>query len=323
LAALDFQAPRPVFNPLIGNVTWINAATGLASGVAAVAVQDWAHGNLITAQQYPWFLEPTFASGGCTGEGCGSTLWTVKDVLAFENAVGAANTFNEWSNNEANGAFTDWVVTFPTKAYHVDQFNEVIQAAASKYRNPAVDFTLPLPDVVPMAPVVVGCADNIRSRGACLPAPIVSQLPVTPFEHLFGVQGRGVDGKGDSVMTVRYNIYDREEGSVTTRTDGTTVSPAPPPDVKIDTLKYEANVISWGGPSVLASGFPITVNASGLLDSNSPYGWASLDFAKTQGGIPVAAFAVKTNQAGASAVGLSTFQNGYTPKLLDSTPAGR
>lgn len=292
LARIDFVAPTT--NPLKGNVTWLHTATGAGAGSEAIAVSDWSDDNYVTAQQFPWFLEPTFATPG-------GGLWTVTGVVDFENAVSAISTFNEWADNPATGAVTDWVVTFPTKAFHVDQFNEQIQAASSIYRNG-------------MAPVVA-CASNApEDRDTCVD--IVNQPPVNvaPFEWLFGVQG-----DGDSKITVRYDLYDREEGTTTVETDGTEISPAPPPEITVDTLRWEANVIAFGGESVLSTSSPTVLDASELLDG-APNGWARVTFtAAGQSGLPVAAFAVKVRDIGEVGTNYGqAMNNGYEP--VTTTP---
>jgi len=175
------QAAVNCVNPLKGNVTWLNVGTGTGAGGAMVAVSDWLNANLVTAQQFPWFLEPTLASTG--------GLWTVTDVGTFEGSISSDATLNEWANNPANGAATEMVLTFPTKAYHVDRFNEQIQAAVSKYRNNLAAVTL------------------------------VSPLPgLAPFEQVFN---------GESTITVSYDVFDREEKAASFEV-GTSVSPAPP-----------------------------------------------------------------------------------------------
>ena len=297
-ARIDFGPP--VGNPLKGNVAWLQLGTGAGAGSEAIAVSNWSTENYVTAQQFPWFLEPTFASG--------TALWTVTGVAAFERAVAALSTFNEWADNPATGAATDWVVTFPTKAYHVDQFNEQIQAAVSKYRNGLDD--------------VVACTDSAgdpsnapADRESCVLA-VTSPIPPSPFEHLFGVQGTG-----DSTITVTYDLFDREEGTTTIETDGTVISPAPPPEITIDTLRWEANVIAFAGSSVLGNPNPAVLDASAVL-GGAANGWAKVSFTGAgQAGLPVAAFAVKVrDQAEASSNYGQAMDNGYEP-VTPTAPA--
>jgi hypothetical protein len=266
----DFQAPTG--NWLKGNVGWLNAATGYGAGSEAIAIADWAGENLVTAQQFPWFLEPTFATE--------TSPWVI-DAAAldtFEATVSSTATMNEWADNPVNGAQTDWVVSFPTKAFHADKFNEQIQAAVSSYRNADGVFT----DVVDCTPTGL--------RTDCVETATGPTL--APFTNLFGVAGADpVALTGDSKVTVQWDVYDREEGTQVVETDGTTISPAPPPEVEIAVLKWEANVVSFAeSGSVLASNFPAALDASTLL-GGAGSGWARLTF--VDGALPVTAFAVR------------------------------
>jgi len=274
-ARLDFDPPTGPW--LKGNVGWLNAATGYGAGSEANAVDGWflgAGGSYVTAQQFPWFLEPTFATG--------ATLWTVTGATAFEESVSASATFNEWADNPNNGAQSDWVVTFPTKAYHVDRFNDQIQAALSLYRNNGND--------------VITCTDP-EDRTSCTAT--TTPIPVAPFQYYFGEEGPDAeDGASDSKITVLWDLFDREEDSAVIEvSDETTISPAPPQPIVVETLKYEANVIQFGGSSVLNSTFPVDLsNVTALVAGTS--GWAKLNFTQayvgnTYVGLPVSAFAVR------------------------------
>jgi hypothetical protein len=273
LARNDFIAPSG--NWLKGNVGWLDAATGYGAGSEAVAIEDWAQDNYVTAQQFPWFLEPTFATG--------PTLWTVTGVAAFESVVGASATVNEWANNPNNGARSDWVVTFPTKAYHVDQFNDQIQAAVSKYRNGLTD-------------VVTPECDTDRTDLVCDVA--ASPTTIEPFESLFGAE-LAADGTGVSPITVLWDYFDREEGRAVQASEGTSISPAPPtPRVDIE-LNYEANVVTFASSSVLDSNFAASSGVGEALPFATS-GWARLSFSEALNPttnlyeLPAAAFAVRT-----------------------------
>jgi len=280
-ARLDFDAPTG--NWLKGNVGWLNAATGYGAGSEANAVEDWFAGpetapSAVTAQQFPWFLEPTFATNTTT-----PSLWTVTGVSDFEGSVAASGTINEWADNPNNGAQSDWVVTFPTKAYHVDRFQNQIQAALSTYR--AAGGT------------VITCTDPL-DRTSCTAT--TTPLAVAPFEYYFGEQGPDPeDGASDSKITVTWNLYDREEDEALIEvSDETTISPAPPTPIVVETLKYEANVIQFGNTSVLGSTFPVDLsNVTTLVAGTS--GWARLNFTQAYDvedfyvGLPVSAFAVR------------------------------
>lgn len=273
-ARADFVAPTERDVPLKGNITWLQAGTGAGAGSTAIHVANWSDQNYVTAQQFPWFLEPTFASV--------DGLWTIEGVTKFEDAIRWRSTMNEWANNPESGAQIDWAVTFPTKAYHVDRFNNQIQAAVNKYRNNNVDIT------------------------GATPAP-----GIAPFEFAFGQRTNFVNGQGDSPVTVRYTFFDREENAEVVETDGTTISPAPPPDVRIETLRFEANVVQFGDTSVLGSTSPSVVDPVGLLPANAtPAGWAQIDFVTDP--LPVSAFAIKARTLGNTLTNFGqAMDNGY------------
>jgi hypothetical protein len=276
LAACDFTtAAADVGIPLKGNVGWLNAATGYGAGSEAIAIENWyaaTTANLVTAQVFPWFLEPTFATD--------QVLWdlTQSGLTAFESSIGASATMNEWADNPNNGARTDWVVSFPTKGFHVDLFNQQIQAAVSQYRN--------------AGNTVVSCtSDDVEDRDTC----VVGNPPfsVAPFENLFGVE-KALDGTGISAVSVLWDYYDREEGTARAASGGTSISPAPPPiPVEIELL-YESNVITFADDSVMASNFPTPSGVGEALPAATS-GWALLSFPNAgAAGLPVGAFAIRS-----------------------------
>jgi hypothetical protein len=276
-ARIDFRAPTAAENPLKANVTWLKGTTGTGAGTEAIAVSDYSDENLVTAQQFPWFLEPTLASS--------DGLWTVTGVESFEDAVSSTATMNEWASNPNNGAATDMVLAFPTKLYHVDRFNDQIQAAVSKYRNGLTDITTSSPTAIAPFEQAFG------------PAPASETVPV---------------GIADSPITVEYDIYDREEGTTTIEVGGTSISPAPPPEIIVEEIRFEANVIQFGDESVLDSANPARVDASGLLN-DAPNGWVQVNFVGADGGgLPVVGFVVKARtRAEASSSYGQAMQNGY------------
>jgi hypothetical protein len=297
LASCDFSGSVAAGNPLKGNVGWLNAATGYGAGSEAIAVANWLTTNppqinLVTAQEFPWFLEPTFATS--------FVLWNLAapsnqaDLSAFESSIGASATFNEWANNPNNGARTDWVVSFPTKAFHVDLFNEQIQAAVSRYRNLTLGNTS----------TVVDCdSDAAADRPSCVVG-ADAPIPIAPFENLFGVE-KAADGTGISAVSVVWDYYDREEGTARAASGGTSISPAPPPiPVEIELL-YESNVITFANDSVMGSSFP-TPSGVGEALPTATSGWAALSFPNAKDGndgqsvsgsligLPVGAFAIRS-----------------------------
>lgn len=254
-------------NPLKVNVSYVNRAKGLAAGATANHLSGWGVGqNLVTAQQFPWFLEPTLASH--------AGLWNNSAVPAVEAALLASAVINEWSNNPNLGVKTDWVVAFPTKSFRVDRDSRIdngygIQAGCNRWRN------------------------NVG--GGVITADC--ELTVAPFEHEFVSPGL-------SNITVTYNLYDREERPVVITTDGVTVSPAPPPEVTIDTLPYETNVLVIGNSTYgdLVSAFDSNVaqivDIKGQFAASEPeFGWVNLAFSGS-GALPAVGLILKVRDFG-------------------------
>jgi hypothetical protein len=275
--------------------------TGVGAGTEAIAVRNWNNladpsGNFVTAQQFPWFLEPTFASG--------QGLWTVTGVLGFEDAIDYLATLNEWADNPKNGAAIDWVVNFPTKGYHVDWFNEQIQAAYSRYRTgvPTVDQAVVTSDGNPAlvgAPEAIACNND---RTDCAPIS-VGPASIAPFEYLFGEQG-----DGDSKVTVTYDLWNSEEGGESI--GSTTISPTPPGE--ISSLRWEANVLQFATEPVLDSPKAVEIDASAKLDG-APNGWTRLEF---QANLPLVGFAIKERDLGDPATNYGqAMDNGYIPPV--------
>jgi hypothetical protein len=314
-AACDFVAPSdvdvldtPVY-PLKGNLSWLHSETGTGAGTEAIAVgtgvagpnvpADWSTLNLVTAQWAPWFLEPTFASTG--------GLWTVYGVQAFEAAIMFAGTLNEWADNPTNGAAVDWVVNFPTKSFHVDWFNEQIQAAVNRYRT----VTPPNLAVVSTTGGVVGVTDPAAvdcnlDRKLCQQVPgiagvgVLGPVGLPNFQYLFGQQG-----DGDSKVSTTYNLLDSEETMAILK--GTGISPAPPGGLA---LRWETNVLQFATEPVVDSPKAVLLDASAKLDG-APNGWSLVTF--DQGALPVVGFAIKERDRGDPATNYGqAMDNGYT-----------
>jgi hypothetical protein len=305
-ARADFA--QPTSNPLKGNVSWLKISNGAGAGSTALAVSDWAEGNLVTAQEFPWFLEPTFVTN--------QTPWTlnVTALSNFESAIGVSTAFNEWADNPNSGAATDWVITFPTKAYHVDKFNRQIQAAVSGYRTGGVN-----PATGAATPVVNCTSDALADRGSCVDAGVV---PLEPFTNLFGVEADGVEPLGDSKVLVTYTFFDREEAGIVTETGETEISPAPPPEIQVAALRYEANVIQFADQSILSATKAAVVDPT-LRPDGAINGWGSLTF-PTGGatGMPAVGFAVKArNQGEQSSNYGQAMDHGYACPNGQCTPA--
>ena len=261
-------------NPLKVNVSLVNQSKGVAAGVDAFLLPEWGLGeNLVTAQQFPWFLEPALASG--------FGLWNTEYIEEISDVFTTGTVANEWTNNPNTGAEADWVVTFPGKRFQADEDALNIQAACSVWRNEETAGGDPegvagaiwdgwTPVQLPgtgWRPRQLQVADN-DDTGLC---------PDLGFPTVFQDGNNGVAN-----LVVKYDIYDREEGFITVDLDGPVISPAPPPDVVIDNLPYEVNVLRVGRnaanlPSALDSLIALAIDTS-QLPSNANQGWMRMTF---------------------------------------------
>ncbi len=252
----SYQDALLVFAPLKGNVSYINTARGVGAGSTALHIEGFGpccnSGNLVTAQAYPYFLEPTLASNYDLWG------WSIPD-----NALGASNVINEWSVNEKVGARTDWVVGFPSKYLHVDIYDD-LQAGVNLARlGSAVGYQT--------------CTES-GGKYTCNPGSPQDTLIAAlqdggQLSHVLGPFTEPF-AKGQSCDEVYYTIWDREENGI--RSSGTSISPAPP--VPSESLCYETNVLTFGGAeSVLNSRLGQTIDTSGLI-SDASAGWMEIEF---------------------------------------------
>ena len=251
-------------NPLKANVSLVNQSTGRAAGVSSLHIEGYGQGqNFVTAQQFPWFLEPTIGTGP-------SGLWKLGGLQPLINQISATQVKNEWSSNANTGAQSEWVVNFPTKRFEDDIDIDNIQAACSGWRNNNGqnngDFLAT--DLTPQ-PANTTLGDQADNQSVCAPT-------------LFGPATFQQNDNGVAPITVNYDIFDREEGGVQVQLDGPVISPAPPPEITIDNLPYEANVVKIGRSianvaSVLGSPVARSVDTNGL-QSNANSGWLLATF---------------------------------------------
>lgn len=235
--------------PLKVNASLVNREQGTAAGIESLHISGFGVGeNLITAQAFPWFLEPTLASS----EG----LWTLSGLADLDAEIGTNKIMNEWATNPDTGAFTEWVVTFPTKRFYVDR-DDHPQAACNPWR-------------------------NVASGGGVYDAD-----PTCPTSDAFPERFQANDN-GQSRVTVSYEIFDRDEQKLEFTDDGVELSPGVP-DIVVEALQYEANVVKIGQgvddmDSVLGSAIARSIETD-LLES--PNGWAVMDFGSTADGAPI------------------------------------
>ncbi|MAS41449.1 MAG: hypothetical protein CMK33_07035 [Porticoccaceae bacterium] len=195
-------------------------------------------------------------------------------VDAVSAAISRQVVANQYSVNPANMAKTDWVISFPTKYWYVDE------------REGAVGVSLPGPN-----------------------PPLYTGLP--PFDSSDTFQWpRDSQGEpsGDdcSAVTVTFRFFDREEDEVVGQENG--FSP-PPPGTPDNSICYETQVITFNNSDLFDS--PIDANVD-LTNAGFNSGWMRLEFpdagtivGDTFGwqftGLPVIGFAATSLENGTNA----------------------
>jgi hypothetical protein len=315
--------------PIKVNVAYVQVGDGSGASIEALHLDnviDPGNLNLITAQDYPWNLEPTIATAPS------GTLWDMRGLLNLEQQFTWTDTFNEWSVNPAPNANvkTSIIVNMPTKAYHVDQTCNDIFASNNRWRwNGAAILACANPQADPPGAfggrygadyspgVGTGNPDGTRNGAANPPS-------IAPFTNRWA--------NGESPITLYYNLWDREEGFP----PGGDVSPG---GYKFD-LPWEVAQIVFsddGGALSLPLPSPSEFLVTGVddLPSGSQNGWINIAFdfdntflnngvragyAANQGqdiygqafaGLPVQALLVKTRTLGGTGLYGQGTNNGF------------
>ncbi len=294
-------------------VQWDPAVVGNGNGgvVAAGGCP-----NLLTPQVFPYFLEPSLNDtyNGGVGDRTGVAILLQNDngaalsvyfayplsgFQAVSEVLRAETASNEWSVNPALGVATDWVVTYPTKAFFVDDPTHASTTAVA----------VP-PFVAPTLPAnarqdVVQAAIN-RARFNTAPGD-PAWLPVRPALNYVAGQNTSLNpfpasfsattaSAGKSCVNVGINIWDRDELSAAA--GGVTPSPIEPTSQQ--QLCYEVNVLNFNAPTghtvfgsalrVDLSGDVTALQAAAVAAGRTaePFGWLQLNFAvdpAAQGGV--------------------------------------
>ena len=224
-------------------------ATGIEFGDNAVHVSGFLTGASITNQQYGVFsgdldgFDFPDMNGGVPLSGAASApIERARfEALRARNVLGVKRILNEWSANPANGVEMDWVVTLPGQ-YVMLNLPQYAASLAGAGR--------------PWAPTV--------SNGAAVSNP---RCPRAPIAATAGAAVVECDYR-DQPVELSFTAYNREAFQGTPAAGQLVVSSAPPGTVKKTYLPKVANVVSFGGNSVLGRS---DANVSASL--GQPYGW--------------------------------------------------
>ena len=163
------------------------------------------------------------------------------NLLRRTSVLGATSIINDWSVNPANGVEMDWVVTLPGQYLMLGLQRYFDSLGADR-------------DWVP----TVSRAGSPVENPKCPRTP----TPVGTIPFVASCDYR------DQPLELTYDAYNREEFKGEVDTGTLVVSPAPPIASATTYLPKVANVITFGGKSVLGQS-DANVNA----DLGEPYGW--------------------------------------------------
>lgn len=203
-----------------------------------------------------------------------STVSNDLGLLAATNtALAATALHNEYQLDAARLSETDWVVTFPTKRFHVS--GAYITATGATRGNPITATNI--------ANTTVG---TFQTAGEA----------IVPFENRFN------ERTGAACDTIGLEHWDRNENRFDAPTDDDLAfSPGRPDAPQARSICWEANVISFkqdhsgytlGDPSAVVGGVTTVLP----IELSFPTGWATLTFASDAavGGLPVIGYAAFT-----------------------------
>lgn len=277
---------------LFGGAAIINNPKGTMYTYDARAIQGFDKSDDAHLHAEPGSSEPSLDSGD---QNSATIFFGVpKDeavTLNYERSVDALSavfmhqyTMNEFSIETGTNAASEWVLTFPTKNWYVD---ETLVGSSSYYIPDVDDAGCNGWDPGEPFPEWDGTGDKESGWEQCNYIEIVeSDAPVPPFTSVF--DGEACEGFGIS-------IWDREEnaGEGSNNPRPPIVSPPPPgggtPEAPNE-ICYEVNVLRFGNDGVFE---PIFETSSALLkevDTGAvPYdngtqfkpiesGWARIDW---------------------------------------------
>ena len=270
--SVTWQAPRPASaNATLrqggrntyedsGNVLKVSYfirdnATGVEFGDNAVHISDFLANPEISNQQYGVFsgdldgFDFPDLNGGVPFDSRDALAMGIKrdrfNALRDKNALGVEAILNEWSVNPSNGVEMDWVVTLPGQ-YVMFRLPQYVAALTGAGRH--------------WTPTVSNGAPAQSTAGAC---PRDANATVTPTVPACDFR--------DQPVQLSFTAYNREESSGEGgATPELVVSPAPPGMTVRTFLPRVANVVTFGGRSVLGRS-DANVNAN----LGQPYGWVN------------------------------------------------
>ncbi len=301
----QFVAP---INALKGSVTFQNVNSGKQITSEPTVLADFynpaaSENNLVVlpSTQAPGLHDVTPAVAHWVAEDVNGDLTLAEfDVTGTSNAVDAVSALlmrksivNQYSVNPFNNAKTDWVVTFPTKHYYVDE------------RDPLSNV---VDDIVGVDPNGYYAQYNHR---------VNEDDAVRPFKTTFQ-QSSGESVAACAEVPVDFKYYNREEAEASVDNPG--FSPASVADSQ--SLCKETQVITFDSSNLFGAHGVVGVNVaadgfkSGWVNMNLKGSAKLTDGSIILDGYPVTGFSATTLENGVGSEGILNYgfssNHGYT-----------
>ena len=201
---------------------------------------------------------------------------TVKEITT---ALAVSNIHNDFVLDEGRLSETNWVVTYPTKRFHVDVNMPDGLANAAKIE---LDKAKKAFDAAVVA--ASGDVDDIKEAQKDLTAAEAAYktelaTALAPFQNVWN--------KGVSCDSVKLNVWDSEEFPLS----NLEFSPSRPGEA--NKLCYETNILTFNGSKMLGGEF-VSKNIE-LAQPDFQFGWMDIGFTKALPAIGFSAVTVKNN----------------------------
>ncbi|HRF43168.1 MAG TPA: hypothetical protein PLD30_02850 [Candidatus Competibacteraceae bacterium] len=296
-------------NPLKGSYNLLNGAEGWTASGVPTTIANFTTASLLTMTLPPnppvvpfdlSFLEPSLNSGNTAPVGTGqddaalSVGAAAGGVNAVSGLLARTHVINQWSRiTDASNAWvtaTDWVLTFPTKAFYVDNW------PASNFSARAAARTVP--------------------AGTTIPVAVPAAFP-TPFTQTFDDSvPNPVVRRGESCDTMTPAVFNREE----VRQLGAGISPGAG-----NQLCFEANVLTLGAPGTVGSNILNSATARGVTPLPGANGYMDIPLAAASAvnipqGLPVIGFMVTTRDTGGVLNEAFLVDHAYSRRIPPANP---
>lgn len=266
--ANSLQAGLDNTNPggLYGSASILNIDGSTQISYDAVAIEKFKNntGLLQTLHTTPGSIYPTLNGALFAGDNADRTQKKVvgtETVASLTTELARKEINNDFVLDEARGSQTNWVVTYPTKRFHVDAaMPDGLAAKAAAALALAEKALADAKALVPANPAAVTAAEGVVTT-----AKATLEASKLPFDNFW------TKTSGKSCDAIEISAWDNEEYSQT-KVDFSPSRPGSGPQ-----LCYETNILTFNGAKVLGGEF-VSENID-LTQPDFQFGWMNIDFA--------------------------------------------